>query len=1076
MKKLPLIVLLIILTACRIAIAQIRLTGTVTALQTGEPLVGASLRLQKQGAHTATDEVGHFELAWTGQQDTLLVRYLGHQSKKIAVSAKTQTPMQIVLETTGSVLDEVMVSTGYYQVPKERATGSFVHIDNHLLNRSTAPNILQRLEGIAPGVQFVNANGSSPSDIRVRGVATIESDATPLIVLDGFPYDRGAADNLNPINNINPNDIESITILKDAAAASIWGARAGNGVIVITTKRGRYNQRTQVSVSSNLVVGERPNLYYDQNWLPSDAVMGIEKELFERGMYAEEPQMAIPTYVELLIKQRDGLISAEEFGRQEDLMKQTDVRKEVLRYLYQSALNQQYAFNVRGGGERYHYYLSAGYDNSRSYTVGNSSKRLNLNVQNSFQPVKNMEVTAGIWYSRQQGENNGLTLSNLSPKTGFSVSPYTRLADENGNALAIPKNRRYIYTEGAEAGGLLDWNYRPLDEIALADNRMQGSEYRLNASVNYRFLKDFRLQATYQYVQGNSTTDNYYAPETYFVRNLVNQYTQPDGTQIIPYNGILDGGRLNEGISQSGRAQLDYHTTFNSQHEISGLVGAEIRETVSKSAPGYRIYNYDEDLLTGTATYNYQDVYAIQPVGSARLPTPSTGQSRYTDRYLSYFGNAAYTYGKKYTLSGSLRWDGSNLFGVKTNQKGVPLWSLGGAWTASKESFYPMADWSPYLKVRATYGSAGNVNKGIGVFPIIYHYTDDNTGMPQAILRGVGNPSLRWEQVNTLNFGVDFASRGNRFSGSVEFYEKYASDLIGKDYMAPSTGIFEGADYDLSNKINYANLKTHGWDVQLSSQNLKGNFRWQTDVLFSFVSNKVTKYNTAEVKTISTYFTVPPPAIGRSRDVVYALPWAGLDHETGMPLVNYNGGLSMDYADYYNGFSVENLLVKGVTVPPYYGSLRNTFSWKGFQLSFNLMWKAGYVFRRSSMATGEEYYGAVEFYHMDYYKRWKKPGDEVFTDVPAYAADFDASRISVYNNSEALITSGNHIRLKDVTLSYTLTRERWPRLPIQSVGFNLYARNLGILWKANKYGIDPDYANGGFPEPKSWSFGIQVNL
>ncbi|WP_257669181.1 SusC/RagA family TonB-linked outer membrane protein [Parapedobacter tibetensis] len=1048
------------------AFSQQEVMGVVRSAEDRASLSGANVRSISSGGSATTDSEGRFRLSVSAGTDTIQVTYIGYITQRIPIN-KMRIPetIEIYLEADASTLEEVVINTGYYKVPKERATGSFTHVDNSLLNRSVGSNILQRLEGIAPGVQFVNANGASASDIRVRGVATIESDETPLIVVDNFPYE-------GDINSINPNDVESITVLRDAAAASIWGARAGNGVIVITTKQGRYNQRAKISVNSNFTMGEKPDLFYSQSWLPSATVMDIEKELFERGGYYLEStnQRPFPAYVELLIKHKNGSIDDAELARQEAIMRKTDVRNEAMRHLYRGESHQQYAINISGGGERYRYYLSTGYDQNRSILVGNGNNRLNMNLQNTFQPIDGLEITAGIWYAQQRATNNGLSLSNLNPAAAQQVSTYVRLADEQGNTLAIPHERRLAYYDRAEADGLLDWHYRPLDELQLTDNTSTGNEYRLNAALRYRFLDHFNLNVTYQYLQSSSTGKNYYDADSYFVRNLVNRFTQADGSRMVPHGAILDGGRNTVGRSQSGRAQLNYSRDFGSDHSVTALTGAEIREAVSESSPGYRIYNFDRELLTGTATYNYNQAYPVRPSGSSRLPTPPTGLTHYTDRYLSYFGNAAYTYTGRYTLSGSLRWDGSNLFGVKTNQKGVPLWSIGGSWNASKEPFYGLGDILPYLRLRATYGSAGNVNKQVSVFPVVRFTTNSTTGLPVANVQSVGNPSLRWEQVNTLNFGVDFASRNNRIQGNVEYYTKYAEDLIGEDFMAPSTGINSAAR--LSNQINYANLRTHGWDVQVTTRNLTGVLNWQTGFQFSHVRNKVTHFSTAEVNTIGTYFTNPPPVIGQSRDAVYALPWHGLDGDTGMPLVDVDGQMGMDYDAYIRNYDADKLLIAGMRVPPFYGALRNTLEWKGVQVGVNIVWKAGYVFRRQSISPGQEY--STSGYHIDYFRRWQRPGDELHTDVPAWAETVQPYRSQSYLYSEALITDGDQIRLQDVNLSYDLPVNQ--TLLLRRMRLYAYARNLGILWKANQDDIDPDYVNAEYIAPRMFSVGVQVDF
>src|SRR5690606_35296023 len=267
------------------------------------------------------------------------------------------------------------------------------------------------------------------------------------------------------------------------------------------------------------------------------------------------------------------------------------------------------------------------------------------------------------------------------------VSTYTRLADDEGKALAIPYERRLAYDEAAPSNGLLDWHHRPLDELYLNKNRDIGSAYRLNGGVTYNSLSGFNLNITYQYLHDSRTGEVYYDKDSYYVRNLVNRFTQSDGSLVVPHGAILDGARNRTDKSQSGRAQLNYSEDFGNDHSLMALAGAEIREVVYESYPGYRIYIFNREVLTGTAVYNYTKSYSVRPAGSSRLPVPAWVLTKSTDRYLSYFGNAAYTYRGRYTLTGSMPWDGSNLFGVKTNLKGVPLWSVGGSWKIADEAF-----------------------------------------------------------------------------------------------------------------------------------------------------------------------------------------------------------------------------------------------------------------------------------------------------------------------------------------------------------------------------------------------------
>lgn len=496
----------------------------------GEPLEGATIYvLDSDGKRTSrqviTDREGKFQLLEANNDMYLEISYLGFMSQKVKANAKVGS---IVLKPISADVDEVevVVNTGFYQIPKERATGSFTVIDNKLLNRSVGGDILQRLEGVASGVQFVTPNGTKASDIRVRGLATIQSDASPLIVVDNFPYD-------GDLTSINPNDIDNITVLKDGASASIWGARAGNGVIVITTKKGRYNQKGILSVNSNITVGQRPDLMYSQRRLPSEVIMEIEKEKYQQGSIYKEnaKQVPFPRYVEMLMALEKGTLSREEFDRRESIMKNTEVRKEAMKYLYQPAIYQQYALNARGGGDSFTYYLSAGYDRSRGDLVGEKDERINLNLQNTFRPFSSLELSASMWYSRQNGQNNSISLDDLRGNaTHVGLSPYITLKDENNEPASVIRDYRAVYVDAAETSGLLDWQYRPLQERDLIDRRNSGQEIRANLGLLYNFLQYFDMNATYQYLKGNSSSIAQYDRDSYYVRNLVNRFTQTNGT------------------------------------------------------------------------------------------------------------------------------------------------------------------------------------------------------------------------------------------------------------------------------------------------------------------------------------------------------------------------------------------------------------------------------------------------------------------------------------------------------------------------------------------------------------------
>lgn len=1057
------------LLVASISQAQQNLTGTVSETQ-GKPLVGATITLMFGKITVVTDTKGEFSLPVSKQADTLIISHIGYLNMQLPFDTAGSDPLKIMLHPDPNALEEVVVSTGYYEVPRERATGSFAHVDNTLLNRSVSTNLLERLDGVVSGLQFVDSQAEDASGIRVRGVSTIEADTRPLIVVDNFPYE-------GDIMTINPNDVESVTVLKDAAAASIWGARAGNGVVVINTRKGAYNQPARISFNSNLTLGDKPDLFYNQNYLPSSTVMEIQKELFERGAYTEQDRTYIPSYVELLIKQRDNLINNEDFLRQENFMRDSDLRRDVMDYLYRAPLNQQYSLNVRGGGQAYRYALSAGYDANRSHVIGNNSGRINLGLQNTFKVRTKLELTGAVWYTRQRRVDNGISHTDLGLFSSSSNSSniYDGLIDLNGTSGFTHSLYRQGYREQSENMGLLDWMYRPLDEQKLLDNSNGSQELRINTGFQYSFSDEFILDVTYQYIQGDNWSEQYHAPESYYVRNYVNRFTQPDGTQAIPHGGILEIGEPSFHNTHSARALLNYRKEFAKFHQTAVLVGGEIRRRTFQIMPSLRIYNYDDNTSLGTTDLDFRHVWVSRPNSSGRIPVSTSAAvapTRTEDRFLSYFGNFSHIYRNRYVLSGSVRWDGSNLLGVKTNQRGIVLWSIGGSWDVSQEDFYEI-DWLPHLRLRTTYGSAGNIDKSQSHYPTIQLGVNSISRLQQSILRHPGNPSLRWEQVNTLNVGLDWRVANNRIAGSVEYYKKNGLHLLGDKLMDPTLGA------GLNLKMNYANLRTQGWDVQVNSMNLTGALEWRSTVLLSTTNNWITHYNGPPF-TSSQYLTGYPKTVGKSVDLLYTLPWYGLDDSNGMPIILIDGEKTTDpseYAGYYLNFPLDEIVVAGVRVPPVFGSIRNTFEWRGFQVSALVSFKGGYVFRRNSIGPGQEYLTSP-IYHMDYFTRWQQPGDELRTNVPGWAATAAPNqRFGVYQNSQALITKGDHIRLQDVSLSYTLTNRNAPGISsLRNVRIYAYARNLGILWKANKSGIDPDYVHADFVAPRIFALGLQVDL
>lgn len=448
------------------AIAQKKMIGVVKDIN-GKPIDNVNIIMKNSRKSIFTDAKGEFQIVSNNIRDTIEFTKIGYHPLQLFVNLNDKEWYDIQLMALTGNIEEVVINTGYYQLPLERATGSFVHIDTKNLNRGVSTNILDRLEGLSSSVLFDrrNQNGEDASapEIRVRGISSIDGNKSPLIVLDNFPFD-------GDINTINPNDVESITILRDAASASIWGARAGNGVIVITTKIGKFNQKPKISYSGIFTSMNKPDLFYSQNYLPAPTVMQIQKELFERNAYQERNQTYLPSYVELLIQKRDNKISESDFFERESQMKSNDIRKEALAHLYQRANIQQNGVNISGGGDSFVYTIASSTNRDRSQVIGNTSARKNLSFQNMFKVNNALNLSSSLWYSTIHQQKNGYTLRDLGYGSSRFIEIYDQLINNDGTPSIVGNNYREAYRESALELGLLDWRFRPLEEKTLVDH------------------------------------------------------------------------------------------------------------------------------------------------------------------------------------------------------------------------------------------------------------------------------------------------------------------------------------------------------------------------------------------------------------------------------------------------------------------------------------------------------------------------------------------------------------------------------------------------------------------------------
>ncbi|MDN3548916.1 SusC/RagA family TonB-linked outer membrane protein [Mucilaginibacter aquaedulcis] len=1043
-------------------------SGIVTDIR-GQPLKDVEVRIRGREAVVFTGSDGHFKMDAL-PADTLEFRRPG-LAVAIAVVG-SNTFFKITMRPDVQQLQEVsVVSTGYQTLRRESATGSFEKVGNSLYNRSVGTDVLSRLDGVTD-ILFDRRVGQQNTPV-IRGKSTLFGNAAPLIVVDNFPYN-------GDINNINPNDVESVTILKDAAAASIWGVRAGNGVIVITTKKGGRNKPLSVSFNANVTVAEKPDVFYQPRMSSADFV-DVEKMLFGQGFYTDYENsfshLSLSPVVELLIAQRDGKVTADAAGSQIAALAQQDVRKDLQRYWYGRAVNQQYALNIKGGSEKSTYLFSAGYDRNLTALDG-GFQRLNLRSDNSFYLLKNLQLDIGTYITHSRNKAGRQDAGSLVSQDGRQLYPYASLADGGGNALPVNLDYRASFIESSQAAGFQDWSYRPLSDYKNIDSHSNQLDLLLNTAAKYTIIPGLQAEFRYQLESAQTQGTLLYGANSYYARNVINQYTQTnaDGTLSLP---VPLGGIMNTSdtrlLSNSIRAQLNYNGSWG-RHQLSALAGYEYRNVRTENRAG-RDYGYNADTESGLPV-DYVTSFPLSNYGyffNAQIPYQNNYQ---TDRIynLSYFTNAAYTFDKRYSLSASARKDESNLFGVNANQKGVPLYSFGGAWTASNESFFH-AGWLPLLKLRASYGYSGNVDNTLSAQSTIsYGGQDPVSKQRYAFINNPPNPDLGWEKTRIVNLGLDFTLFKDALSGSVDYYTKKSTDLIGFSPVDQTTGVLNPATLLFQYKGNVAEMKGHGLEVNLHAAVLRGRFNWQTDLLLNYAESKVTRYyqsGDSGLPYVGDGLLVSP-LVGKAPFAVLTYKWAGLDGQTGDPQGYVNGQISKDYNAILSGTKVGDLQYSGSAVPQVYGSLRNTFSYKHVSLSALISYKFGYYFLRRGIAYSA-LFGSNDTESGDYARRWQKPGDEQHTSVPSLIYPADSQRDQFYDESSVNVEKGDNIRLQDLRLAWDADRVGIKKMPFRHIQVFLYATNLGLIWKATKTTLDPDYPYSMKP-PKTLALGFSGNF
>lgn len=1043
---------------------------------TGTPLSGASIVIKgKKGTGTTTNANGEFTQD-VNEGDVLEVSYVGYEPQSIHVTAAmlNQPSFTVRLKMKDGELNDlgVVVNTGYQSTLKARTTGSFSKVDAATLQQQVSTNIIDRLKNVS-NVYFDTKNlGSRTTNITIRGLSTINSNMSPLIVVDNFPYNGN-------ITDINPDDVESITILKDAMAASIWGAKSANGVIVITTKKGKYNQPVSIEASSAISVSNPPNFQRADDLSIKDFIE-VEQFLFDNNYGFSDTSSVdrlpfTPVY-EILLKKRKGVINTQDSINFINDLLTTNSQKEYTNAFYQRAVTQQYNLSVKGGGKNYNWFISGAYNNVQSHLKLNHSNKKNLRVENTFAPVKGLELGLRLFYT-QQSSYNTPTPDYGSVTIGNKSVPYLKFSDDDGNAVSIDKYYRGAYLDTVGKGRLLDWKYYPLNDYTYNKTLNTVQNLLLGLNVNYSFLKNFNIGFNYQQEQQQSDSKETHTIQSFYTRDLINQYTSIS-TPTAPLSYAIPLGDIvsqtaQKMLSRYVRLQLSYRKATK-QFSYTGLAGVEINERKIYGGNNSTFYGFVEDPLS-FATLNFNQRYPTYINGTNKvIPGAPKYFASTNNRFISGFMNNEIIWHKRYIANISLRTDASNIFGLTTNDKWNPFWSAGAGWVISRENFFHAKNIS-LLKLRTTIGVGGNVDPSRTALPTGGSATNSTTNFYYATIRQLNNPSLRWEKSQQINLALDF-EMFQRLSGSVDWYFKKGSDLYGPaplDYTA----------WGKSNSVirNVAGMKGKGLEIALQITNIIRPVLWTSNVIFNYNESKTSDYFDPTAENIYAFILSGggiTPAIGKPLYAIAAYKWGGLDAK-GDPKGFIQGVASTDYPKIKESASngdQSGIVYLGQADPKFFGAFANNLSYKGWFLSANISYKFGHYFKRPSLNYNSLYRSGIGY--NEYTKRWQVTGDENRTNVPARVytnyPNF-SGRDEFYNNSEINYLKANNIRMEYVNIGYNFPLVMRRNAFIKNLSLIANISNLGIIWRSNKESLDPDYYYNYSP-PKQFSASLRVGL
>lgn len=1084
MKKSLLLTLLLAVCTCATWAADRVITGNVIADDDKQPLIGVSVYvsaddLKKAGSSlmslgVVTDIDGNFSISVPSGVKKLQCSYIGYTTLQIELKPG-QSHYNVALQPSSTMLNDVVV-TGYQTVERRKLTAAVAKIDISEERIGTVKSIDQALSGQIAGLSAVTTSGApgSPVKIRIRGTSSLNGTQDPLWVLDGIPLEGTDIPSMESLKNIddvqqssiaglNPADIADITVLKDAAATAIYGARAANGVIVITTKNGKAG-KTKINFSTRLTWSPQQNI--DRlNLLNASEKVDLELQLMKSNyaMNADKGEVyrILKRYNAIDAFQKNGWDALSKEA-QNDINALRLINTDWNDILLQDAFSQEYNLSLSGGNEKATYYTSLGYSKEQGNIPNVSSDRLNLVMKANYKVNHILKFGASVFANRRKNSSYLATDGFTNPMFYARIAnPYLTPYDKDGN---------YVYDSDIQSGNS-ELLFNTFEERQNTSNETTINSLSSIFDVELRF--DDRFKITSQVgLQLDKTSREQIADQESFAMRLEHQNRRNNGVSFLPKKGGFDKNYENSDSQVTWKTMGTYRDTYADIHEFEIMVGSELRRTWATTL--YSVgYGYDRRTMTN------------QPVvfPSESQAFPLHAKTNVENAYVSAFSTMSYSLLNRYTLGGSIRFDGSDLFGVDKKYRYLPLYSVSALWRISEEPFTQNAKWLDNLVIRASYGLQGNIDKNTSPYLLGKYQSNANPILPgntedMIVVNSAPNDKLRWEKTHSVNVGMDFAVLNQAISLSVDYYYRKGVDLIGMQILPLETGF-------TSTNINWASMTNKGVEVGLSTRNIHTkSFMWTTTFNFAYNQNKVLKESKPKAD-------LSPSREGYPAGAIFAFPYAGIDEHGQMTFYNKETGKVESMKEFFrveeSDLTTEELRNKyeyiGTADSPYTGGFNNTFTYKAWELGINCIFNAGgYVRVQPSYSLTS--FDRGQNTNRDILNRWTPENPkgtmpalvDWHTDIITYL--FLDGAVNPYANSSLWVKKQNYMRIQSIRLGYELPFELIKKLGISQATMALEGRNLFVFGSSYTNFLDPETMGNPYaqPIPKSFTFSLNLNF